>query len=165
MSLGINPIRVLKDSTFAWRNVKQYRNQANRIEEINVLLMSTKSSQEKSKLVREKTQLEQSLNRNPLKEYMEAGLMSTIVEDLGSSEDTAYKTNLQKKIDSYVDLIPKPIQTGFNEIAVGKGSKLHNLLSEATQFSDFSAKYTLAKFMQEKGLSKEKYLRSTVKFY
>lgn len=156
MTQGINPIRIIKDSTFAWRNVKQYRNQANRIEEINAMLLTTKSNQEKSKLNREKSQLEQSLNRNPLKEYMDAGLMSTIVEDLVGNEDTGYKSELQKKVDSYVDLIPKPIQKGLNEVTMGQGSKLHNLLSEATQFSDFSAKYTLAKFMQENNLSKEK---------
>lgn len=82
--------------------------------------------------------------------------MSTIVEDLVGNEDTGYQSALQKKVDSYIDLIPKPVQTAFNEVTVGQGSKLHNLLSEATQFSDFSAKYTLAKYQLEKGMSKEK---------
>ena len=156
MTLGINPVRILKDMTFSWRNSKNYRTMVNRIEKINALLMTTNSSKDKSLLNREKKQLQEALNRNPMKEYMEAGLMSTIVEDLTKPNETSYKTELQKKVDSYVDLIPKPISNTFNELTIGQGSVLHNFLSEATQFSDLSAKYTLAKYLQENGTSKDK---------
>lgn len=156
MTLGINPVRILKDMTFSWRNSKNYRTMANRIEEINALLMTTNSTKDKSLLNREKKQLQESLNRNPMKEYMEAGLMSTIVEDLTKPNETSYKTELQKKVDSYVDLIPKPISNTFNELTIGQGSMLHNFLSEATQFSDLSAKYTLAKYLHENGTDKDK---------
>ena len=156
MTLGINPVRILKDMTFSWRNSKNYRTMVNRIEEINALLMTTNSSKDKSLLNREKKQLQEALNRNPMKEYMEAGLMSTIVEDLTKPNETSYKTELQKKVDSYTDLIPKPISNTFNELTIGQGSVLHNFLSEATQFSDLSAKYTLAKYLQENGTSKDK---------
>lgn len=156
MTLGINPVRILKDMTFSWRNSKNYRTMVNRIEEINALLMTTKSTKDKSLLNREKKQLQEALNRNPMKEYMEAGLMSTIVEDLTKPNETSYKTELQKKVDSYVDLIPKPISNTFNELTIGQGSMLHNFLSEATQFSDLSAKYTLAKYLHENGTDKDK---------
>lgn len=156
MTLGINPVRILKDMTFSWRNSKNYRTMVNRIEEINALLMTTNSTKDKSLLNREKKQLQESLNRNPMKEYMEAGLMSTIVEDLTKPNETSYKTELQKKVDSYVDLIPKPISNTFNELTIGQGSMLHNFLSEATQFSDLSAKYTLAKYLHENGIDKAK---------
>lgn len=156
MTLGINPVRILKDMTFSWRNSKNYRTMVNRIEEINALLMTTNSTKDKSLLNREKKQLQEALNRNPMKEYMEAGLMSTIVEDLSKPDETSYKTELQKKVDSYVDLIPKPISNTFNELTIGDGSVLHNFLSEATQFSDLSAKYTLARYLQENGTSKDK---------
>lgn len=156
MSLGINPVRILKDMTFSWRNSKNYRTAVNRIEEINALLMTTNSTKDKSLLNREKKQLQESLNRNPMKEYMEAGLMSTIVEDLTKPNETSYKTELQKKVDSYVDLIPKPISNAINELTIGDGSVLHNFLSEATQFSDLSAKYTLAKYLHENGTDKDK---------
>lgn len=156
MTLGINPVRILKDMTFSWRNSKNYRTMVNRIEEINALLMTTNSSKDKSLLNREKKQLQEALNRNPMKEYMEAGLMSTIVEDLSKPNETSYKTELQKKVDSYVDLIPKPISNTFNELTIGDGSVLHNFLSEATQFSDLSAKYTLAKYLHENGTDKDK---------
>lgn len=156
MTLGINPVRILKDMTFSWRNSKNYRTMVNRIEEINALLMTTNSTKDKSLLNREKKQLQESLNRNPMKEYMEAGLMSTIVEDLTKPNETSYKTELQKKVDSYVDLIPKPISNAINELTIGQGSVLHNFLSEATQFSDLSAKYTLAKYLHENGTDKDK---------
>lgn len=156
MTLGINPVRILKDMTFSWRNSKNYRTMVNRIEEINALLMTTNSTKEKSLLNREKKQLQEALNRNPMKEYMEAGLMSTIVEDLSKPDETSYKTELQKKVDSYVDLIPKPISNAINELTIGQGSVLHNFLSEATQFSDLSAKYTLAKYLHENGTDKDK---------
>lgn len=156
MTLGINPVRILKDMTFSWRNSKNYRTMVNRIEEINALLITTNSTKDKSLLNREKKQLQEALNRNPMKEYMEAGLMSTIVEDLTKPNETSYKTELQKKVDSYVDLIPKPISNTFNELTIGQGSMLHNFLSEATQFSDLSAKYTLAKYLHENGTDKDK---------
>ena len=84
-------------------------------------------------------------------EFMQAGLMSTIVEDL-TNQDNKYKTPTQKSTDEYLNKIPKPIRSTFSTLTIDKGTLLHNFLSDATQFSDLSAKYVLAKHNMDKGM-------------
>lgn len=150
MVQGINPIRVLSDTTFAWRNGRAYAKDSNRLYEIEALLTMTRNNGELGKLKRERAMLIQKLEKNPMHDYMQAGLQSTIVEDLALDVSEGYKSSLEKKIEDYTDRIPQHFKNLFNIATIGKGTQLHNLMSEATQFSDFVAKYTLAKYRYEK---------------
>lgn len=149
---GVNPIKIIKDSTFAWRNAKNYKTQANQIAELDAKIMTTRSTQQISQLKRERKTLQDTLNKNPLKSFMDAGLLSTIVEDL-DTKDKAFKSPLETTLDKYLNKIPKPIRNTMGTVTLDKGTVGHNFLSEATQFSDFSAKYVLAKYNQEKGMN------------
>lgn len=152
MVSGINPIKVLKDTSYAWRNGRLYSKDHARLMQVNALIDSTKNKNELFKLNQEKARLTKRLEANPMHPYMEAGLQSTIVEDLSLDTSEGYKTKLEKSIDEWTAKVPKPVKDFFEQITVAKGTQLHNLLSEATQFSDFAAKYSLAKHTYEKAL-------------
>ena len=98
---------------------------------------------------------EDSLNRNPLKEFIEAGMMSSIVEDIEQTKDDySYQAALEKKVAGVVDTIPKPIRDGVNFVMVNQGSPLHKMLSDTTSMSDFVAKYVLYNYhTKKKGMS------------
>lgn len=144
---GINPIRILQDTLFAWRNVKRYSKDINELEQVKIKLLADNSQLLQTK----KKTLEQAIKNNPLHEYMQQGMMSTIVEDLDTQKVYQYETMLDKQINKLRDKVnPKLLKT-FDVVAMNSGSIVHDFLTEATQFSDFSAKYVLANYLQEQG--------------
>lgn len=148
---GVNPIRILKDSTFAWRNTKRYTTTQAKVNELQVKLLGLTDTRQIGLIKRQLVALNKERQNNPMHKFMQAGLMSTIVEDLSLQEDK-YKTPLQESMDKYLELIPKPIRDVVGVLTLDKGTLGHNFLSEATQFSDLSAKYVLAKYNMDKGM-------------
>ena len=148
---GINPIKVLQDSIFAWRNSNRYTKTQAKVNDLNTRLLGLTNKQEIGLIKRELKTLQRELDNNPMHEFIQAGLMSTIVEDL-TNQDNKYKTPIQKSTDEYLNKIPEPIRSTFNTLSINKGTLLHNFLSDAVQFSDLSAKYVLAKHNMGKGM-------------
>ena len=149
---GINPVRILKDSIFAWRNTKRYTTTQAKVNELQVKLLGLTDTKQIGLIQRQLKALNKELLNNPMHEFMVQGLMSTIVEDLSLQEDK-YKTPLQQSMDKYLERIPKPIRNVVGVLSLERGTVGHNFLSEATQFSDLSAKYVLAKYNMDKGMA------------
>lgn len=152
---GVAPVQQAKDMISVWRNGGDYRKAATRIAEIDVEL-SINQSRPKivSSLKRERTILNKALEQNPMHMFMKAGLMSTIVEDVGmNTEDTGFKSDLDKKVDEVVEYIPEQIRTAFSWAIMSPGTPLHEFMKHATQFSDLAAKYSLATQKMREGAS------------
>lgn len=148
---GVNPIKILQDSIFAWRNSNRYTKTQAKVNDLNTRLLGLTNKQEIGLIKRELKTLQRELENNPMHEFMQAGLMSTIVEDL-TNQDNKYKTPIQKSTDEYLNKIPKSIRSTFNTLSINNGTLLHNFLSDAVHFSDLSAKYVLAKHNMDKGM-------------
>ena len=152
---GVAPVQQAKDMISVWRNGGDYRKAATRIAEIDVEL-SINQSRPKivSSLKRERNILNKALEQNPMHMFMKAGLMSTIVEDVGmNTEDTGFKSDIDKKVDEIVEYIPEQIRTAFNWVIMSPGTPLHEFMKHATQFSDLAAKYSLATQKMREGAS------------
>ena len=155
---GVAPVQQAKDMISVWRNGGDYRKAATRIAEIDVEL-SINQSRPKivSSLKRERNILNKALEQNPMHMFMKAGLMSTIVEDVGmNTEDTGFKSDIDKKVDEIVEYIPEQIRTAFNWVIMSPGTPLHEFMKHATQFSDLAAKYSLATQKMREGASMKK---------
>ena len=148
---GVNPIKILQDSIFAWRNSNRYTKTQAKVNDLNTRLLGLTNKQEIGLIKRELKTLQRELDNNPMHEFMQAGLMSTIVEDL-TNQDNKYKTPIQVSKDKYLNKIPGPIRSTFSTLSIDKGTLLHNFLSDAVQFSDLSAKYVLTKHNMDKGM-------------
>ena len=99
--------------------------------------------------------LEDSINRNPLKGFIEEGMMPTIVEDIDPSQDHySYSSKLQQRLEGITSMVPKSVKTAAKWAVVSKDTPLYKLLNNATQLSDFSAKYVLYKHYTEKAKDK-----------
>lgn len=95
--------------------------------------------------------LEDSITRNPVKELIDAGLMPTIVEDLGTADDIySYKNLLARKAEKYTNKINPTVKKGLEFAYVGQKTPLYQGLNRATQLSDFVARYTLFHHLQER---------------
>ena len=153
---GVSPRQQIKDFVSVWNNGGRYRKLAARIVEIdNEIVINRNRPKEISKLKRERNLAMIEMERNPLHEFMQEGLMSSIVEDTDVyAEDSGYKSELDKKIDEYVDNIPKQVVTAFNWALMSPGTPMHNFMAHATQFSDLAAKYSLTRHRMSKGDSK-----------
>ena len=99
------------------------------------------------------------IDRNPLKEFIDAGMMSAIVEDVSLQTDKySLESKFMQKYAGLIDVIPQPIQTGFNWMMISPQTPIHAFLSNTTALSDFAAKYTLYMHNTAKGMSKEEAL-------
>lgn len=149
---GINPLQLVKEFAFAWKNGKAYSQIEKRLAEIAVEI---KAKGNQSELLKERNRLQQQLDSNPLKPFMKAGLMSTIVEDVEQDTDIEQygKSLYEEKIDKVVSRVPKPIKTIFDYATLNTNTEPYKFLSEATQFSDFGAKIVLARHLMRQGKS------------
>jgi hypothetical protein len=88
--------------------------------------------------------LEDSLARNPIRPLIDAGLMPTIVEDVGVDEDIySYKSRFTEKVDGFIDGINPHILKATQLLTMHHSTAPYKMMSYATQISDFLARYTL----------------------
>ena len=163
---GINPLQILKGTTDAWRNSKRYSNDMSRLRQLEVLITTTKNTKQKSAYQRELKTVKARLEQNPMSQFMEAGMMSTIVEDLAIQGETEFKSHYEKKLATLTDKIPDFISKPANFLLINKGSKSFQLLAEATQFSDLAAKYVLTEHIYKQqvkqGVDKDKAMAKAI---
>ena len=88
--------------------------------------------------------LEDAIARNPVKPLIDAGLMPTIVEDIGEDDDPySFKTAFNRKVEKYTDKINPTVKNIAKGVVVAQDTKLYKKLSQITQLSDFVARYTM----------------------
>lgn len=152
-----------KDSFVAMREYKKLNQETEqvRLKLSNANLTRAQRSVYESKLV----QLEDRLANNPVIDLIDAGLLSTIVEDV-DTEVQEYKlsqrikrkyaeTSWAERLEDATNRIPNSVKDVFKEALVMQGSNLYDFLSEAAQFSDFGARYVLFQHMtKNKGIAK-----------
>ncbi|WAW11592.1 DNA-dependent RNA polymerase [Acinetobacter phage nACB1] len=150
---GVSFTDIAKDTATSIRAGLQYRrDMAN--------LLSIRQKQKAgvgdfNKLEQEALRIEDSMSRNPLADFINEGMMPTIVEDLDPSNDHySYKSKLQERIDGLTTDVPKSVKTAAKWLMVSPDTPLYQFLNNATQFSDFSSKYVLYKHYTTKAKEK-----------
>lgn len=149
---GVSPVAITRDTRLAITAGLQYKKDIVRLLQAKQqLAMGYGNTQDHYDTIRK---VQDSIDRNPLKEFIESGMMSSIVEDVSLQTD---KYSLESKfMDKYakaINTIPKPVQTAFNWMMVSPNTPLHSFLSNSTAMSDFAAKYVLFKHNTKDGIS------------
>jgi hypothetical protein len=94
-------------------------------------------------------ELNDALDRNPMKEMIDAGMFQTLVEDIGVDEDPySYKSKLTDFVDSHTgaessDRVVKGLRTGVKTLLMTHDSGLYKVMNQATILSDFTSRYAL----------------------
>jgi hypothetical protein len=141
-AIGVSPIKVVTRSLFAIRAGLQYRRD-----------MAVKTSLQQriaanngniGELMNQLSRVEDSMSRNPLKDFIAEGLLPSYVEDLEVVNDSfSYKARMSSFLDSNTQFIPSPVKEAGKYLIVSPSTPLYKFLSNATQFSDFTAKFVL----------------------
>lgn len=150
---GVSPVDIVKNTKLALQAGLSYRK--------NTALLLKYQQQQRAgignfeQLEQKIIQLEDQISRNPLKEFIEAGTMPSIVDDVDVA-DTAYTyaSGLQQKISGVTDKVPASVRTAAKWAFVTKDTPLYKFLSNTAQFGDFTSKYVLYKYSMEKADTK-----------
>ena len=145
---GVKPTQLITGYVSAWRNGNRYAKLHNQLTQINLRIANGEKglSQKRNALLKE-------LENNPTHKYMQVGLKSTIVDDVDlQNQSNKYRTDLEQQIDKAYDLLPKPFKVGVDWLFMSQNTPLYELMADATQFSDFAAKFVLAEHLQKQGM-------------
>lgn len=90
------------------------------------------------------SELKDSLARNPSTRLIESGMLPTIVEDIDMINDPfSYQSKTLDRVDKYVSKTPKAIRAVGKQVYMTHDTASYKVLSQATQLSDYAARYTL----------------------
>lgn len=149
---GINPAQISRDSAFALTNGRAY--QADRKELLMVESQLRAGLGDRKELEARLAQLQDSMARNPLREFIESGTMPAIVDDTETmNDDYGFKSAIGEKFSKVTDVIPQGAKTGVSTFLMSPGTVGHNFMSAATQYSDFMGRYVIYNHNRKKGLS------------
>lgn len=146
--IGVPFMDMIKHHRVALRGVTSYRKDSKELFQLQQLLATGTLKGSLHDMQQRIVQLEDSLARNPVKELIDAGLLPTIVEDVGQEVDEfSYKSKLVRGTEKYTAGLNKHIKAAAKVAYVSHDTQLYKWLSEGTQVSDFLARYTAYQYM------------------
>lgn len=101
--------------------------------------------------------IKNNLINSPVKDLVDEGFYTTIIEEMEHGGDSgSYFNKLAKK---KLNKMPKIFSDGVDLLYITENTKLFKLLEKTIQASDFAARYAQYHLMREKGVEKEKAVR------
>ena len=155
---GIPLSQILKDTHDSIKGGMQYRKDITLYEQLRERLYAGVGNANEIKT--QMDMLENRLANNPVKDFIDMGMLAGIVEDTeGSTNSFSYTSGLRKKFDKQYNSLPNLVRKGVETAFVTPSTPLYQFLHSGAQYSDFSAKYTMYKFYKAKGKSHESALQ------
>lgn len=143
---GISLTDIVKDTVVSLRAGMQHRKD-------NALLIAAQQKLyagvgNKAELEQEVMRLSQAVASNPLAEFINEGMLPSIVDDvaLNAEDDYGFKSAIERKFDKQINKIPKTLRTVGSWLMVSPKTPLYEFLNNTTQLSDFTAKYVMYKY-------------------
>lgn len=141
---GVNPIELAHHHWVALKGATDYQKDRAELAALRLKLQTGYTRGDEAEIQRQIAVLEDSLVRNPVRELIDAGLMPTIVEDVGNDEDIySYKAAFTKKIDGLAAGLNPNVREVGKWAYMSHDTPVYQTLSRITQLSDFVARYTL----------------------
>jgi len=143
---GASLTDIMKDSIVAVRAGLQHRKDSALLTAKRQMLYTGVGN--KAELEQEVLRLEQSIARNPLSEFINEGMLPSIVDDvaMNADDDYGFKSALERKFEKQLNKIPKPLRRTAEYMMVSPNTPLYEFLNNTTQLSDFTAKYVMYKY-------------------
>lgn len=146
---GISPTQMLTGYVTAWRNGRRYTDRASELKEIDIRIANGEKG-----LLQKRNVILKELAASPVHKYIMAGVKSTIVDDVSlEKSNDKYLTRIETEIDKVRNKLPTSVQTGLDWLLMSQDTPIYQLMVDATQFSDFAAKYALAEHYQKQGMA------------
>ena len=141
---GVPIVDIAKNSWVALQGVLDYRKDESELSALRAQLASGAVVGDVREVEQKILRLENTLAKSPVHSLIEAGLLSSIVEDVDTAEsDYSYKSRWVKSLEQHADRVPDALKTVAKVAFVTHDTALYRVLSKGTQVSDFVARYTL----------------------
>lgn len=150
---GVSFMDIAKDMVIAHKAALAYKSNEEELMQLKLSLDTGIISDPTEIHKREQRiiELEDLMDRNPVKTLIDAGLMPTIVEDVDADSDLySYKSLLQQKVDAATGWVNPKVAKVAKTALLSKGTVGYDFLFKATQLSDFTARYVLYKHLVER---------------
>ena len=153
---GIGLSDIVKGTVYALRAGMQHRKD-------NALLTAKRQMLytglgDRKQLEQEVLRLEQAIANNPLAEFINEGMMPSIVDDVALTQDDAFsfKSALERKFEKQLNKIPAGVRTTAEWLMVSPSTPLYQFLNNTTQLSDFTAKYVMYNYYRNNAPKKDR---------
>lgn len=162
---GVSASDMIRHHRVAFKAARAYQHDKSRVFQLEQQLsLGMLTPEEAKKASRELVMLEDAIARNPVLPLIDAGLMPTIVEDVSQDDDPyTYKSQLSRKLKEYGEKVNPMVMSAAKGIYMAHDTAPYKFLSQATQLSDFVARYTLYQHLttkKDKPLSHEAAIQS-----
>lgn len=136
---GHNPKDVMKYQWDGYREIKQFQKNTHELIRLQEKVEAGKASKSDESRIK---QLEDELELSPAKKLIDEGLFQAIIED-ASVEDIRTTNRLTTKRDEMLEKYGAPewVKTGADVLWLTDKTKYFKMMSTATQYSDFVARY------------------------
>lgn len=135
---------MLRDHYVGYKGVESYLKDTDRLANLQQQLNTGYVKGNVDEIHQEIARIKDSMERNPVRELIEGGLMPAIVEDLAAEEDTySYKTEAAEYLEKYTSKINPHIRNVARTAYMAHDTPLYGAMSHLTQVSDFVARYVL----------------------
>ena len=142
--MGVPMKDIVRHHQVALRAASDYQRDFARLSQVEIMLSSGYIEGSVGELEQEAVRLRDAINRSPVKELIDAGLMPTIVEDLAQDEDIySYKSRFARSTKGLTDKLNDKVKAAAKVAYISHDTALYKGLNRATQLSDFVARYTL----------------------
>ena len=110
--------------------------------------------------IRKIDSLKNDLNASSVKDLVDEGFYSSIIEELGLEEFTEEKGRLHKAIEGTKNKLPKVMKTAVDYAYIADTTPIFKALSMTIQYSDFVARYAQYHLMVRRGIDKQKAVKT-----
>lgn len=156
MSLSMRGIRIrdiVRNAREGVQAAREYQEVSRQLVRLRNQAISDNSAAVQSRIA----ELEQVISRNPINPLVEAGLMPTVVEDLGEHNDLfSIQGGLTAKLERFTSRLPQTVRDIGSEALITRNSKVYSVLNEATELGDFVSKFIYYRDLTEnQGLAQD----------
>lgn len=144
LASGVTLQAIREHMPVALKSAMAYQADSDELRELENRLETGYTQGNEAEIERKIIRLRDAIARNPAREMIEAGLMPSIVEDVGEADDPfSYKTELAKKTERFTDKLNPKVKEAAKFVYMTRDGKLYKALHQATQISDFVARYVM----------------------
>lgn len=163
---GVPFHKIIKLSSQAWKAANDYQDAKYEHDRIEFELKAnagTMSITQIGKLKNKLVELETEMNGSPVSRLIDLGVYQTIVEEVDPEEVTyGYKNKLEDIMSPVTNRVPDVVMDLGKVFFMAQDTKLYQAMRNATQMSDFVARYVMFEYEKEQGKNEMDALDSAV---
>jgi len=159
-SRGVPITYILKKGMEGLVYGNKYQADSKKLRQLEMDIASNKESYSKNKkalINTEIVKLKNAIFKNPVTKTVEAGLLTSLVDDIETTASGAiYLSPAQKKIKKVTDKLPNIIQGIGKQVFLSEDTTTYKILNNAVKMTDFVGRYVLYTHYEKKGISHKK---------